>query len=847
MLSSLVLLSVFAGQQQTGDPAVTRVEVFINEDLDRLKVSLTSRSTNSPTRIRLPSQKYKSFIRGQTNATYESTILRQLYPYGWQPGGFEVFEAKLNHDECKLDLGDFAESTHLASCPGDGILTIEGEMVVPHRAGPFGTSDSQLTLGGYWMPQIIKTSTSTMCEVLIHVPDDTFLLSPKANLKTKTSSGTVFRANYACHAAEMPLIVRRGEPEVETFEGGAVRLIHDDRAKLELRAFRGAFEKAVSLLEELGWWSPESSIQFIDVDLQHMLAYSVEGASLVSRRAFRVLPLERIERFHELEVVRVFFSHYFREVKGRTRQTAEVLGTWLQELYVRKHFRARDDASDFLGIWRFVPMIDAMITSPDLPFASSYFRRVAKPDPNAEEFTKEPRQTQKGQVVYHKILDRLGFDRSSDFLRKVGQGYSLEMGVEEVLGNDFIQDWFGPLPKLQYSLGKITQQPSRVEIQIIREGDQAAEPIELRLIDNSGESSLHLVPSSVAAIRTYTATTVQPIEEVILDPRGRLLETATASKPSPLWYNRTHPIWRVVVNYFELQFSATDGEFSSSADLRLYREHDPHWRFGLNASITPSTYSASLRSSYSFGRKIQENRLEQWFGLLGFADRLRASFAGAGSASTGVGARLFYRLDNRRSLWAPSPGQAVRLGVEYRRDLSQSSFDNDTMQLTARGVQEWLFESGQGLSMKLAWDQFLMGTPQLQKLLALGGRQLMRGYSIQHRFGRARGLASLEWRHPIFQQMNINLGYLLWLDSMDGGLFADASILVDEFQQSQIFDLENHFFDVGYSFKLYFDWFGVQPSVMMIDLGWPIKPFLRGETPWSPTVYIGFEQSFFIF
>jgi len=746
-----------------------------------------------------------------------------------------------------LDLSDFEEPTHVATCPGEGFLTAKGEMVVPYRAGPFGTSEDQLTLGGYWMPQILSHNTSMTCEVLIHIPHGTHLLSPKANLQTQTSTGAVFRTNYDCHALEMPLIVRRGVPEVETFEDGAIRLIHDDRAVLELRAFRGAFTKAVRLLEQFGWWNAQSSVKFVDVDLQHLLAYSVEGMSLVSRRAFRVLPLERIERFHELEVVRVFFSHYFREVKGRTRQTSEVLGAWLQELYVRKHFRARDDASDFLGIWRFVPMIDALITSPDLPFASSYFRRVAKPDPNAEEFTKYPRQSQKGRVVYHKILDRLGFERSSDFLRKVGQGYSLRKGAEEVLGNDFIQDWFGPLPKLQYSLGKITLQPSRVEIQVIREGEQAAEPIELRLIDDLGKSSLHLVPSSAATLRTYTATTTRPIEEVILDPRGRLLETATELKPSPLWYNRTHPIWRVVVNYFELQFSATDGEFSSSADLRLYREHDPHWRFGLNASITPSTYSTSLRSSYSFGRKIQENRLEQWFGLLGFADRLRASFAGAGSASTGVGARLFYRLDNRRSLWAPSPGQAVRLGAEYRRDLSQSSFDNDTMLLTARGVQEWLFESGQGISMKLAWDQYLMGTPQLQKLLALGGRQLMRGYSIQHRFGRVRGLASLEWRHPIFQQMNMNLGYLLWLDSMDGGLFADASILVDAFQESQILDSENQFFDVGYSFKLYFDWFGVQPSVMMIDLGWPVKPFLRGETPWSPTIYIGFEQSFFVF
>ena len=59
--------------------------------------------------------------------------------------------------------------------------------------------------------------------------------------------------------------------------------------------------------------------------------------------------------------------------------------------------------------------------------------------------------------------------------------------------------------------------------------------------------------------------------------------------------------------------------------------------------------------------------------------------------------------------------------------------------------------------------------------------------------------------------------------------------------------VDHGYADLGYGLKLYFDWLGVQPGLLTVDIGWPIsraRPRFWNE---APSVYLGFTQSFFAF
>jgi len=326
-----------------------------------------------------------------------------------------------------------------------------------------------------------------------------------------------------------------------------------------------------------------------------------------------------------------------------------------------------------------------------------------------------------------------------------------------------------------------------------------------------------------------------------------LIETPSASQPSPKWDNRSSPQWRAILNNFALLISATDAAFSTSIDLGFYRRHDPHWRFALSGAMSPDSYRLSGRGTYGFGRSVHVGRLQQWVGMMTFVDALRDDFAGAGTASKGLGARLYYGFDNRRSYWAPNAGQGLRASLTYRHDFEHKNDTLlDTLALSLRGVQQWQFAQAHGLALKFSFDHYLRGTPMPQKLFAIGGRYLLRGFGIDSAFGQSRMLASTEWLHPLIRDLDFNVAYLLWFNAIDGGIFVDLGLLSQDGQWRRETFQESLYLDAGYSFKFYFDWLGVQPAVITMDFGWPILRQSRITDLNIPAIYIGFEQSFFV-
>src|SRR5207244_259730 len=135
----------------------------------------------------------------------------------------------------------------------------------------------------------------------------------------------------------------------------------------------------------------------------------------VSDRAFRMMPLARLYRFHRFPLLREIYTT-LAEARFRERAVdgslvhagAGAVGAWLSDRYVKKRFGTSENAFDVLDLFSFIPSVDALLYAPDLPFEGAYFRRIKEDDPLRPDFVDYPLPLPRGKIVYEKLLDRAG-------------------------------------------------------------------------------------------------------------------------------------------------------------------------------------------------------------------------------------------------------------------------------------------------------------------------------------------------------------------------------------------------------------------------------------------------------
>lgn len=825
----------------------TSIEANVAKDLSSIELRLTTLSTRSPTLIGLAIQRYETPVNSDDFDSVDPVVIRQFYPYGFSRGTYDYLYIRVNGKLCVSQEGKLVHDILVLSCSGMGRVEVDARIKVPERTGPFGYIGDQLSLAGAWYPQVLGAPRDYRLKLT--VPSKSQLMSPRSEPQMLHEDSGVYELAIRGDR-QLSLVLRSALIRTSSLADGDVDLHHQEIADLEFDAFAKAIADGLSFLKERGFRRPKSPLQIIETPMRHNLALALEQVVLVSDRAFRVTPIERIQRFHGHEILRAVYTHYFMKEYRFPPETAQVLGVWLRDRYVQERFRGKDDAYDVIGFWRFIPVIDAMLISPDLSFASSYFRKLSAPDPHRYQYFGDFVPKLGGTLLYEKLVDRLGNEKIAELLAQVLKNSSLKDEIAKILGKDFYPAWSGEYPRLQYRLGEITTHGLEAHIQIIREGEVASEPITVQLEDIEGNRHRIRAPESYEPLRIVTTTLSAPLALVQLDPEGRLIESPTKMRPSPPWDNRSTPQWNMLLNNFSLLISATDAAFASSVDLGFYREHDLHWRFALAAGVQPEALRLSGRGSYGFGRRVHPGRLQQWIGTMIFADHLREGFGTAMATGQGLGASLYYGFDDRRSYWAPGAGRGLRASVTYRRRLGSESglnVDDDTLAFSLRGVQQWQFDLQHILALKTALDFYAWGSPMPQTLFAVGGRHALRGFGIDTNLGRIRGLVSAEWLHPLFRDLDFNAFYLAWLNAVDGAFFIDGAVLLDRWELLEKNLSEYLYADIGYGLKFYFDWLGVLPGLVTIDVGWPMTQKRLQFWGNSPSVYLGFTQSFFAF
>jgi hypothetical protein len=204
--------------------------------------------------------------------------------------------------------------------------------------------------------------------------------------------------------------------------------------------------------------------------------------------------------------------------------------------------------------------------------------------------------------------------------------------------------------------------------------------------------------------------------------------------------------------------------------------------------------------------------------------RIDPSFGQAVGAGANPGtlftASASWGYDDRLFVWEPA--KALSLGAALAVD--ETVLDNGTV--LSQGVASAGWESivpladGHGLAMSFGAAITFGDLRIARQMLSGGGAGGVRGYDVATLLGRWRALGRVEWRHVFTHELNFNLLHSLYVRGVGGGLFAEAGLISP--CESYGLNSKSVAADVGYTVRVFADWFGVSQTTINLDFAVPL-------------------------
>jgi hypothetical protein len=462
---------------------------------------------------------------------------------------------------------------------------------------------------------------------------------------------------------------------------------------------------------------------------------------------------------------------------------------------------------------------------------------VDESDPLRDDVRRFSHASASPRLIYNKLLDLLGAEKMSLLARKVlGEKMPLRDAASATFGADlawFWKQWLGPRPRLNYRLAavRVTPRPTgegvHVAIDVTREGQDVLEPVEVRVEDKDGGAHT-LIWNTRGTAKTLEVDLPAGLSSVEIDPRSRLLETAVGSLRSyddPRFDDRQPRRWRFLYQGFGALLNVTQATANFEAAFELKRQHDLRNAITFRAYHTDAT-TIGVGSSYLwfFGQQADRNRTTSAFALGLSAARLDPSFGQtlgeAPQPGYRVGGGIGIAHDTRDFYIDPwrafgfSAGLSYALTVlEQGHQLSQASGSAEILRL---------FELAPGHVLGLDFTgAATYGQIELRsQLTSASGISGLRGYLPSDLLARANVIGRIQLRNDYITDLNWNLLHFTTVRGLAGTLFADAAAITT--CEGYAFSTDRIFVDVGYSFRVLHDAFGVYQQLLSIDLAFPL-------------------------
>jgi len=628
--------------------------------------------------------------------------------------------------------------------------------------------------------------------------------------------------------------------------------VREDRPGLVLETARDALE----LLADRGLAgppagdssSPSPPLVLVEAPLRHALAAVCGRIVLVSDRLFEIFPLARVRRYHRRELARAVFAAAL-DARARAVEpdpdvelSAEVIATHAADALDVERFRHLEFARELLRPLAFLPAVDQLIYAPLVAASSSYFGdvepRAIERDIERDDVRRFSHGRPDGRFIDAKLVDLLGSERVARLSRLVAQdGVPLRQAAARLFGAPldwFWTQWLAPAPaRVNYRLAAIRTTPLfpqgvHVAVDVERQNADLLEPVTLRLVDRDDRPH-ELVWNARGGAHRFEADLPAGLASVQLDPRHRLAESAVGSldpHEEPLSDNERPRPLRFIYSGFGALLDVTSLDAQAAAALTLKPRHDLHNAVLLLASHTPAVLGG-LSATYErrFGRQADANRLTSSAGLGGSVERLDPNYAvAAGQPSQPgwrYGAALGFLHDDRD--FFIDPWRAVAIQLDLGATLTSLENGDRLLQLTAAAELVRLFELRPGHVLALDVQASATGgdIQHRSQLLRLGGPTGLRAFAVDELLGRGRAVARVELRNRYVSNLDWNLGHFTAVRGFGGNLFAEAGLIssCDDWSVGK----GDVFTDVGYTFRVLHDAFGVYQQLLAIDLAVPLN------------------------
>lgn len=763
--------------------------------------------------------------------------LAWVYPKGHSPSSMDV--------AARSTLGSYAFHTRLGK-----------------RAGPLGVLDGTSFMLGGWHPQFSSKGIITALPIhyVVHLPAGVGGLVGSQIVQpgpSRTLRG-VFKGRY------LPLVLSRG---FRVWRKGSIQVLSwQNKPSAEIHAAipfglkplgegdrLGAEEAILETIEmmeplNLGRFTQDVPVTVVVGPGRKSLAQAFDGGVYVSDRAFLVMDWERVKRFHRHTLWRFLMGALLRPAimeKERNHNvswvTDAVAASLRTQLY-EQTYGATEWASDILAKFAVIPEIDALLHAPQIPFASTYFLAVDETTNLDGELSHFRTAHAPGKLLVEKLAD-LNLQHSPARLslaylegdKTFTEHLRHELGADRT---DQLLAWRNPAyPRVDYSLGPITQREDALRVSVLAKGESEAQ--DTVTVEVQTQEGVYRQSRSGAGI--VDVPMAGTLEQVVIDPDGRLVEHLHPHGKEARYNNYLHPRWRFLLNNISGIFAVTNQSVSLAADFSLRQIYDQRSRYRFSLHHTPASAGLSAGITYGFGPELTAMRLSHSVGARVSYAWLRAEENGSEGSQTGHLTRLSvgYSHDTRQSPYFAFSGHGWKIhsaGGYYSRESSSGFYG----QAGAAVFGILRLSSFQGLLGRARVDT-MMGVAPEQALLRLGGiYRGSRGYETDAvRTPGLRTLLTLEHRHALFTGAKLNFaGALMWT-RLEGAFFANATYMPNHDSPCQ----SPVFYDVGYGLRFIGDVLNISPAAVMVDVGFPLNrcALLPGHHDF--TVYLSFVQS----
>ncbi len=757
--------------------------------------------------------------------------------------------------------------------PGRHVLTVRFRYRLPERFGRLGRVGRRLTLTAPWYPLVVGTDGSTRLnaahEVTLRAPAGFAVYSPDAHrlgdsVRVRRHGMFVpFVVAPTLHVRERRLprgfrlrvhshrpLYRPPPPHAQAPE--SIR----DLARIDVVG--EVTRVAADVIETLRLAGVAVRPMTFDVVLtpsRTELAATVPGAVVASDRLYEVFPIAQVQSFHDRALKRALFRVALQgpvdalEAPSDRDWSEDVRAVVLSDLDDVRQQGQVQSARDLIAWAGFHPAIDQLLYAPQVAFVDTYFGTVDEPDPfrDAPERSRTP--VARGRRILESARDVLGEQPLRVWSRAL---LALEVparsALESVDGDaaQRLDGWLrAAATQVNYRLGQVSSERRdtgyRHRVVIYRDGDDRREPVEVRVVDDAGNVVVARWdgPGPMGAV---VIDTPAPLDEVELDPRGRLVQSAAVADGHPRRDDSQRLPWRPpLLQGFNVSGSS-EGVFIGLIDFALRRRYDLENTISLRLSTGARASGVLLRYGRGIGPKRDTNsRVGFLTGGIGF-DRLHGRFAADGVGGWRTSLLLSGGYNSQRYFLDPRRGVIVvgsLRGAVTRRDDGRTTYTLSPALRANLTVPEGL----RAATVFVAGAAWVFGDALPSERPGLGGRFILRGYQTDEAVGQGSVFFVMEQRFTptALSDLNANLVHLAWLRQIQLAVFAGGGVVFKERGgRAWMGGLE-----VGGGIRLHFEYGGIQPGVLALDLAMPLvrrRPDRQSRPP--VTFLLGFEQYF---